>query len=518
MSSISRSPLPPLTPSSPKPWLLWVGSAFCFLGLLYGISWIYLSGHTGFAITALILCCLTFYIYLHKPLTAYRYVWPGLVGIGVFIIFPLIYTVNLGLTNYSSSNLLDFDRAKQYLLEETVTSETNQYDFSLHATGKEYRLQLRDGNNTYLSAPLDLGQDSQSVTLSAATDVETLSPALPISAIIKQRNALKALSVTLPDGQSVKMQGLRRFALSTPRYREGNGDTLVDIQTGQVITPNFDTGFYEDEAKTSLSPGFTVSVGLDNYYQIFGSPDLQKPFLKIFVWTVVFSALTVLFTLIIGITLAVVLDWEPLHCRGLYRTLLFLPYAVPGFISILVFKGLFNENFGEINHVLNALFGISPGWFSDPVLAKVMLLIVNTWLGFPYIMILCTGLLKSISRELYEATAIEGCGALRNFWHITLPLIIKPLSPLLIASFAFNFNNFVLISLLTGGRPDFIDTQVPAGTTDLLVTYTYRIAFEDSGQNFGLAAAISTVIFLMVAVLSLINLKLAHVDGSSKKA
>jgi maltose/maltodextrin transport system permease protein len=180
---------------------------------------------------------------------------------------------------------------------------------------------------------------------------------------------------------------------------------------------------------------------------------------------------------------------------------------VPGFISILVFKGLFNQNFGEINAILDALFGVRPAWFADPLLAKVMILTVNTWLGYPYIMVLCTGLIKAIPADLYEASAIAGATPWQNFRRITAPLILKPLTPLLISAFAFNFNNFVLISLLTDGRPDFLNTKLPAGTTDILVSYTYRIAFTDSGQNFGLAAAISTLIFAMVALMSLAQLR-----------
>ncbi|MBF6723736.1 ABC transporter permease subunit, partial [Acinetobacter baumannii] len=129
--------------------------------------------------------------------------------------------------------------------------------------------------------------------------------------------------------------------------------------------------------------------------------------------------------------------------------------------------------------------------FSDPFLAKMMILIVNTWLGYPYMMVVCMGLIKAIPADLYEASAVAGAGSLTNFFRITMPLVLKPLTPRLIAAFAFNFNNFVLINLLTNGRPDFLDTKIPAGTTDILVSYTYRIAFEDSGQNFGLAAAIS---------------------------
>jgi maltose/maltodextrin transport system permease protein len=141
-------------------------------------------------------------------------------------------------------------------------------------------------------------------------------------------------------------------------------------------------------------------------------------------------------------------------------------------------------------------------------LAKAMLLIVNTWLGYPYIMILCTGLLKAIPADLYEASALAGVGPLTNFFKITLPLVIKPLTPLLVSAFAFNFNNFVLIALLTNGSPDILNSKLPAGTNDILVSYTYRIAFTDAGANFGLAAAISTMIFIIVAAMALINLRL----------
>jgi maltose/maltodextrin transport system permease protein len=113
---------------------------------------------------------------------------------------------------------------------------------------------------------------------------------------------------------------------------------------------------------------------------------------------------------------------------------------------------------------------------------------------------------------------VAGAGPWTNFRHITMPLIVKPLTPLLIAAFAFNFNNFVLISLLTGGRPDHTDTTLPAGTTDILVSYTWRLAFQDSGQQFGLAAAISTVIFLLVAAVTLLQLRLTRAAGDAARA
>ncbi len=281
------------------------------------------------------------------------------------------------------------------------------------------------------------------------------------------------------------------------------------------LRPNFNTGFYQTPDGVNLQPGFKVNIGFGNFTHILGDRAISGPFLRIFLWTVAFAGLTVLTTVSLGMVLAVLLNWDALRFRGVYQTLLFLAYAVPGFISILVFKGLFNNNYGEINMILHWLFGIKPAWFSDTALSRVMLLIVNTWLGYPYMMVLCMGLIKAIPADLYEASALAGAGPLTNFFKITMPLIIKPLMPLMLACFAFNFNNYVLVSLLTGGRPDYLDTALPAGTTDLLVSYTVRIAFEDSGQNFGLGAAISTLIFLLVAAISLLNMRLTKMNRSA---
>ena len=295
-------------------------------------------------------------------------------------------------------------------------------------------------------------------------------------------------------------------------YDAAPDGALKRRSTGAIYKPNPESGIFETAQGERMQPGFKVGVGFTNYTRMLFDEDFRGPFVSIFIWTVIFAGLTVVFSTALGMTLAVVLNWEGLKYRTLYRTLLFLPYAVPGFISILIFKGLFNQNFGEINAILNAVFGIRPAWFADPLLAKTMILIVNTWLGYPYIMVLCTGLIKAIPADLYEASAIAGAKPLTNFFKITVPLIAKPLTPLLISAFAFNFNNFVLISLLTDGRPDYLNTKLPAGTNDILVSYTYRIAFTDAGTNFGLAAAISTLIFFMVAIMSLANLKLAQVN------
>jgi maltose/maltodextrin transport system permease protein len=335
--------------------------------------------------------------------------------------------------------------------------------------------------------------------------------------LIGHQTFLKGLTVLMPDGGQVRMTGLREFAPARLQYTQNRDGSLTNNQDHSVIRPNPKTGFYETASGETVDPGYQVDIGWQHYLDIFTDASVRQPFVRIFVWTVSFAAFSVFFTLALGMVLAVLLSWENLRFRSVYRLLLFLPYAIPGFISILVFKGLFNNNLGEINIVLSGLFGIKPAWFSDPFLAKAMILIVNTWLGFPYMMVICMGLIKAIPLDLYEASAVAGAGPITNFFKITLPLIIKPLTPLLISSFAFNFNNFVLINLLTGGRPDILNSTIPAGTTDLLATYTYRIAFEDSGQKFGLAAAISTVIFLMVAVISMIQIRATKITNDDKR-
>jgi maltose/maltodextrin transport system permease protein len=433
----------------------------------------------------------------------------------VFVAFPLLYTVQIGFTNYSSSNLLEYERARAYLLDQTVADEEMALAYTLHPDGAALRLKLvpPDGapGPALVSPPLALRGGAPATPVAMQTlAAAVLAPALPLRELLTYREALTALTLKLPDGRLIHYAGLREFGPIEPLWQGRPDGAIEQLATRVVYKPNRDSGYFETAQGERIQPGFKVNIGLANYSRMLFDADLRSPFLGIFIWTVLFSGLTVLLTTALGMTLAVVLEWQSLKYSSLYRTLLFLPYAVPGFISILVFKGLFNQNFGEINAILDAVFGVRPAWFADPTLAKTMILIVNTWLGYPYIMILCSGLIKAIPADLYEASAIAGARPLTNFFKITAPLIARPLTPLLISAFAFNFNNFVLISLLTDGRPDYLNTKLPAGTTDILVSYTYRIAFTDSGQNFGLAAAINTLVFVLVAIMALVQLKITQ--------
>jgi len=467
------------------------------------------------AVGVLALGASAIYVYGTAQSVAWKYLFPGVAGMLVFVAFPLLYTVQIGFTNYSSNNLLEFERARAYLLDQAVADEQHALAFTLHPEGGALRLKLTppegSAGDVLVSPPLDLkaARPPAPVVMQPLGGMALTEP-LSLREVITHRDALMVLQLKLPDGKLIRYAGLREFGPIDPLWRANADGSLTQLLSNTVYRPNRETGFFETAQGERMQPGFKVNVGFANYTRMLLDADFRGPFVSIFVWTVLFAGLTVLLSTALGMTLAVLLEWQALKYRTFYRTLLFLPYAVPGFISILVFKGLFNQNFGEINAILDALFGIRPAWFADPTLARTMILIVNTWLGYPYIMILCSGLIKAIPSDLYEASAIAGAKPLTNFFKITAPLIAKPLTPLLISAFAFNFNNFVLISLLTDGRPDYLNSKLPAGTTDILVSYTYRIAFTDSGQNFGLAAAISTLIFVMVAVMALLQLKITQ--------
>jgi len=131
--------------------------------------------------------------------------------------------------------------------------------------------------------------------------------------------------------------------------------------------------------------------------------------------------------------------------------------------------------------------------------------------------ILSLGMLQSIPKDLYEASSLEGAGPITNFFKITFPLVLRPMLPLLIASFAFNFNNFVLIQLLTRGEPIIIGSSPQAGETDLLVNYAFRLAFMGDTQDFALGATVSTFIFMMVGIFAIAYLKAAKIEVGLKK-
>ena len=241
-------------------------------------------------------------------------------------------------------------------------------------------------------------------------------------------------------------------------------------------------------------PGFT----LENYTDIATNERIRDPFLGVFVWNLVFAAGSVALTFALGLVLALTLQHERFRGRTFFRSIYILPYAVPAFLTILIWQGLLNEQFGQVNNLLDT-FGLGPvPWLTDPTWAKVSVLLVNFWLGFPYMFLITTGALQAIPTDLQEAARVDGAGGFRVFRTITFPLLMVGLAPLLIGSFAFNFNNFLLIFFLTNGGPPIFGAAIPVGATDILITFTWDVAIAAGvGNQFGLGSAITVFIFLI---------------------
>lgn len=506
--------------SATTAWFQWPLTCLLAVGALYAVWVVHLSGQTLLAVILLGIAALSLWTYTSRQTHALRYLLPGIAAALIFVIFPMVYTFGIGFTNQSSRNLLSQDQAQAYLRSQAMETPDSRRYFQLARDQAGWQLTLLDdqGKPQYVASVNSLAVNTPraaDITLMPTT-VGPSSP-LPLKEVVPLIPGLRALQLQRPDGGALQLSGVRHFAVFEPLYTPQAHGGLRDNLSQTDYLPDPETGFFTSAQGEQLQPGYRVNVGLRHFLRVFTDEKFRQPFQGVFVWTVVFAALSVFLAAALGLLLAVLLKWDSLECKGAYQLVLFLPYAVPGFISILVFKGLFNQNLGEINLILHGLFGVKPAWFSDPLLAKTMLLIVNVWLGFPYMMVLCSGLVSSIPQDIYEAAAVAGAGPWTTFRRLTLPLILKPLTPLLIAAFAFNFNNFVLISLLTGGRPDYADATMPAGTTDILVSYTWRIAFQDSGQEFGLAAAISTIIFLIIAAITLVQMRFTRVDESKPK-
>jgi arabinogalactan oligomer/maltooligosaccharide transport system permease protein len=193
--------------------------------------------------------------------------------------------------------------------------------------------------------------------------------------------------------------------------------------------------------------------------------------------------------------------------QQVYRSVLVIPYAIPGFLSLLVWAGLLNDDFGVVNRV----FGIHVPWlFGGNVFSwlpfiswpRIAVVLVSVWLTTPYFFLVSMGALQSIPDELTEAARVDGGGAWQIFRRVTLPLLLVAVAPLMIASFAFNFNNFNNVYLLTGGGP-YNGASSVAGNTDILISYTYKLAIASGkGSDYGLASAVAIIIFFIVAGIS----------------
>jgi arabinogalactan oligomer/maltooligosaccharide transport system permease protein len=447
------------------------------------------------------------YLLPNRRVIPLKFLVPGTIFLIGFQVIPIVSNVNTAFTNWSTGHNLTKSEAIAAIEETSLSQPANGRTFT--------SVPAKEGGSL---AVLLVDEDSGKAYAGTSDGLKALDPAKVKIAngsvtsaegyeVVKGTELLtldKELGELLvPTGQSsfIQPQGLSNAVELEPTLKyDENRDRFTSIENGTVYRNN-GKGSYVSDAGAVLEPGWRTYIGVRNFKSIFTNPLVRDPFLRVFVWTFVYAGVSVLLTFALGLFLAIVLNKPGLRLRRLQRALLVIPYAIPAYLSVLVWAGLLNDDFGVINQGL----GIHIPWLFDANWAKVSCLLVNLWLGFPYFFLVCTGALQAIPEELVEAARVDGGTPRQVFRKVTLPLLLVATAPLLIASFAFNFNNFNNIYLLTQGGPLGAD-QTIAGSTDILISYTYKLAFQaGKGSDYGLASAVSIIIFVLIAAISAVS-------------
>lgn len=245
----------------------------------------------------------------------------------------------------------------------------------------------------------------------------------------------------------------------------------------------------------TMGSGTVKFVWFKNYAKALGGLDAQ--FFTVLIRTFLWTGINVFFHVTIGLLIALVLNRQGLKLKGLYRTLIILPWAVPQFVTALVWRMLYNDQFGFINLFLKTL-GMNPvHWLTDGKIAFISVIIVNVWLGFPFMTMVATGALQSISKEYYEAADIDGASFFQKLFKITLPLLKPAMLPAVILGTIWTFTNFNVIYLITGGGPN--------NATEIVSTYQFNVLTRQSA--YSVAATYSVIVSIILMAITFINMK-----------
>ncbi|MRX43277.1 ABC transporter permease subunit [Agromyces kandeliae] len=449
------------------------------------------------------------WIYFSRRTLPAKYLTPGVIFLVLFQVFVLVYTGYIAFTNYGTGHNGSKEQAVSSLMAASLERVPDSPTYRVTVVDQLGTLGLLvtdpngDASLGTTEQPLQ-PVDPSEVDGGKAVAVDGWTT-LQFSDVIARTNEITELAVPFsddpndgairtPDGSSGYLY------TSNLEYDEAAG-TMTDLSTGTVYS-DIGTGAFTAEDGSEILPGWQITVGFDNFVRAVTDTRLAGPLVYVTLWTFAFALISVATTFFLGLFLAIVFNDMRMKGRRYYRVAMIIPYAIPSFLSALVWAGMMNESFGFINQVIFG--GASIPWLTDPWMAKLSVIIVNLWLGFPYMFLICTGALQSIPDDVNEASSIDGASAWQTFRHIKLPLLLVSVAPLLIASFAFNFNNFNVIYMLTNGGPRDTGAPIPVGFTDILISMVYKVAFTGQNRDYGLAAAYSIIIFIVVAVISII--------------
>ncbi|MCY7767619.1 maltodextrin ABC transporter permease MdxF [Bacillus inaquosorum] len=261
-------------------------------------------------------------------------------------------------------------------------------------------------------------------------------------------------------------------------------------------------------------------VGFKNFLNIFFLGSYRETFMNVLGWTIIWTICATTLQIILGIVTALFVNQDFIKGKRIFRMIFLFPWAVPAFITIMSFSNMFNDSIGAMNAQVIPLLNHLPfvelpaiAWKTDPFWTKTALIMIQTWLGFPYIYVMVTGVLQAIPGELYEAAKIDGATFIQRFRHITFPMILFATAPVMITQYTFNFNNFTIIYLFNEGGPG--SAGAGAGSTDILISWIYKLTTGTSPQ-YSVAAAVTLLISFIVIGISLIAFKKSNAFGNEE--
>ena len=256
-------------------------------------------------------------------------------------------------------------------------------------------------------------------------------------------------------------------------------------------------------------------IGFQNFTNMWTLSTFRSAFTSVLGWTLIWALAASTLQIVLGILTAIVANQPFVKGKRIFGVIFLLPWAVPAFITILTFSNMFNDSVGAINAQVIPLFakifpfldGVLIPWKTDPTWTKIALIMMQGWLGFPYIYVLTLGILQSIPNDLYEAAYIDGANGWQKFRNITFPMILAVAAPTLISQYTFNFNNFSIIYLFNDGGPGSVGGN--AGSTDILISWIYKLTTNSSPQ-YSMAAAVTLIISVIVISISMVAFKKLH--------
>ncbi len=486
-------------------------------GALWMILTMWGDGYWQFAVVIAFITVMINYIWLRPETYPLRWMSPGLAFMVLISVYPIIYTVYISFTNYGTGHLLPKVQAIEVLEQRRYLPESGlAYNFTLYQNAfGEFALVLTPEGDSEAEPIVvlpeqdveetefgPLADDGLPVNFVVVGQEDNRFERVPRAALLR---ALSDLQQTTFGGEetAVQIRGIDRAAALQQRYTYNEEtDTITDNQTGVVYIGNDERGEFISAEGQVLIPGYTVPIGFRNYQRFLGNPAFRGPLVLIFVWTVMFALFSTVLSFALGLMIALVFG-RNMPGQKVIKSLLIIPFAIPGVLTILVWRGLWNPVNGIVGIWLSELMGTPINVFADAFWVKVALIIINVWLAYPYYVLINSGALQAIPQDMYEAADIDGANAWHQFRALTLPLLLVGVGPLLIGSFLVNFNSFNLIYLFNNGGPPIVGTPTPAGHSDILISYVYRLAFASAGQDFGYASAITVIIFFILATITL---------------